>query len=291
MPVLTLVQGIWQKAAPGNFASPAGDTYDITRYRPRIEGLFARIERWQRRSDGDVHWRATTRENVVSIYGQSVTARIADPGDATRVFKWMLEATFDDKVNVIWYEYKPEDKTGLDLTMANERNRTSTNTYLKRICYGNQSPYVLWEDLTARKDWLFECIMDYGEYTLLNPTPTLPWIARPDPFSTFRSTFEVRTYRLCQRVLMFHHIPAPVKGQSGYDGLVRATVFQYDLNGIATCLISATQTGYLLDPAAGTYTTDSFPPITFTYSQAVIDPTVYTVDPGGLEDVPCRAGW
>ena len=28
-----------------------------------------------------------------------------------------------------------------------------------------------------------------------------------DPFSSYRSGFEVRTYRLCQRVLMFHHFP------------------------------------------------------------------------------------
>jgi Salmonella virulence plasmid 65kDa B protein len=29
--------------------------YTIHRYRPRIEGLFARIERWTRDADGDVH--------------------------------------------------------------------------------------------------------------------------------------------------------------------------------------------------------------------------------------------
>ena len=33
------------------------------------------------------------------------------------------------------------------------------------------------------------------------------WPYRSDPFSTYRAGFEVRTYRLCQRVLMFHHFP------------------------------------------------------------------------------------
>ena len=37
--------------------------YTISRYRPRIEGLFARIERWT--SDaGDVHWRSLSKDNV-----------------------------------------------------------------------------------------------------------------------------------------------------------------------------------------------------------------------------------
>jgi hypothetical protein len=42
-------------------------------------------------------------------------------------------------------------------------------------------------------------------------SPDLPWDApdrawnvRPDPFSTYRSGFEVRTYRRCRRVLMLH---------------------------------------------------------------------------------------
>ena len=40
--------------------------YTIHRYRPRIEGLFARIERWTRQSDGDVHWRSISRDNILS---------------------------------------------------------------------------------------------------------------------------------------------------------------------------------------------------------------------------------
>ncbi len=37
--------------------------YTIGLYRPRTEGQFARIERWKHQ-DGDVHWRAITKENV-----------------------------------------------------------------------------------------------------------------------------------------------------------------------------------------------------------------------------------
>ena len=236
VPMLTNQGGIW-KPTSLPFKTPGGISYNISRYRPRIEGLFARIERWQRQSDGDIHWRVTTKENTVSIYGQNSTARIADPSDLSRVFQWLLEATYDDKGNVMSYVYKPEDNIGRDPFAANERNRINgntlfTNTYLKRIFYGNRSPYVIDEDLIARKDWLFEVVLDYGEHNLLAPAPApdpaLQWVTRADPFSEFRSTFEVRSYRLCQRVLMFHHFPEPVRGQKGYDGLVRSTDFSYD---------------------------------------------------------------
>ena len=54
----------------------ADGEYEVQRYRPRVEGLFARIERWRHRSTGEVHWRSITRENVTTIYGQSNNSRI-----------------------------------------------------------------------------------------------------------------------------------------------------------------------------------------------------------------------
>src|SRR5262249_16129911 len=105
MPALAQSGGEWLPISVPD-ASVNGQTYAIKRYRPRIEGLFARIERWRRQSDGDMHWRAITKNNVTSIYGQNPQCRITDPGGASRIFKWLLEATFDDKGNVIFYEYK-----------------------------------------------------------------------------------------------------------------------------------------------------------------------------------------
>src|ERR1043165_9460369 len=54
-------------------------------YRPRTEGLFARIEQWQHNATGEVHWRAITRDNNTSIYGASAASRIANPADSTQV--------------------------------------------------------------------------------------------------------------------------------------------------------------------------------------------------------------
>ncbi|MGB1015140.1 MAG: SpvB/TcaC N-terminal domain-containing protein, partial [Nannocystaceae bacterium] len=87
--------------------------FTIHRYRPRVEGLFARIERWTHNVTGDVHWRAISAENVTSIYGRDNHSRVFDPSERTaapsRIFEWLLCESYDDKGNAIVYEYAAED--------------------------------------------------------------------------------------------------------------------------------------------------------------------------------------
>jgi hypothetical protein len=146
-----------------------GSDYNVQRYRPRVEGLFARIERWQNLSNSsDVFWRSISRDNITTWFGQSEESRIADPLDASRIFSWLISTTYDDKGNVITYGYKAEDSAGVDLTQANERNRTpgtrSPQRYIKTIYYGNRTPYS--PNLAAEKqmalptDWCFEVVFD-----------------------------------------------------------------------------------------------------------------------------------
>src|SRR4051794_20772972 len=52
--------------------------FAIRRYRPRIDSLHARIERWTAVEDGTVHWRSISRDNVLTIYGRDAASRIAD---------------------------------------------------------------------------------------------------------------------------------------------------------------------------------------------------------------------
>jgi hypothetical protein len=174
--------------------------YAVTRYRPRTEGLFARIERWRHRASGDVHWRAFTRDNVLNIYGRSPAARIADPAQPKRIFSWLLEETRDDRGNVARYTYKGEDGAGVDRRRPSESNRferrpdgsrvllTTAQRYLKRIQYGNRVPIHDREALapTGDDDYLFEVVFDYGEHDDTAPTPAeaRPWTARLDPFSS-----------------------------------------------------------------------------------------------------------
>ncbi|MBK8558021.1 MAG: hypothetical protein IPL65_20770 [Lewinellaceae bacterium] len=52
-------------------------------------------------------------------------------------------------------------------------------------------------------------VFDYGEHDEQSPKATeetdLGWNYRADAFSSFRSGFEIRTNRLCKRILMFHN--------------------------------------------------------------------------------------
>ncbi len=95
----------------------------IQRYRPRIEGGFARIERWTRLSDGDAHWRILSPDNVLAVFGRDEKSRIADPADEHRDFSWLLCETRDDRGNATLYQYKREDSVGVDVTLPHEHAR------------------------------------------------------------------------------------------------------------------------------------------------------------------------
>jgi hypothetical protein len=123
-----------------------------------------------------------------------------------------------------------------------------------------------------------------------NVLPTAPWAYRPDPFSSYRSGFEVRTTRLCQRVLMFHHFP----GEAGVkrDCVVRSTDFTYSdevdptdvHNPVYTFLQAVMQTGYRRNN--GGYHKRSLPPIEFQYTQPIVQNSMEEVDPQSLENLP-----
>ncbi len=289
-----------QETAPGVWVPDRAerDGYAVTRYRPRVEGLFARIERWSRLLDGETHWRSISRDNVTSIYGRTAASRIADPADPRRVFTWLICESWDDKGNAIVYEYAAEDSAGVDTSQAHERHRTAqdrtANRYLKRVKYGNTPSRLVQPELTAMQ-WRFELVLDYGEghweelppdpqgrplvRAQVNPPPGRTWPVRPDPFSSNRAGFEVRTYRLCRRVLMFHHFPAEL-GEA--DTLVRSTDFTYAGGPVTTYLTAVTQSGY----APHGYSTclrRSLPPVEFTYSQAA---PPGEVEAAGLENLP-----
>ncbi|MEQ1508407.1 MAG: SpvB/TcaC N-terminal domain-containing protein, partial [Myxococcota bacterium] len=80
------------------------DTYDVQRYRPRVEAAFALIERWRRVADGRAHWRTISPGNVRRTYGKGDQARVTDPDDPRRVFEWLLEEEVDERGNVIAWQ-------------------------------------------------------------------------------------------------------------------------------------------------------------------------------------------
>ena len=296
-------------AGPDDTTTAPG--YRIRRYRPRVEGLFARIERWTKIDGpdaGDVHWRSISKDNVLTLYGTDGNSRIADPADARRVFTWLVCETRDDRGNAVLYDYKAEDGADLDLGQAHEANRGSNadarrkvNRYLKHIRYGNRVPLLDGEGrrppfLTpaqiAAAGWMFQVVFDYGEHDDDAPTPAevRSWPRRNDPFSTYRPGFEVRTHRLCRRVLLFHHFPDEPDVRAGC--LVRSTGFTYAheqtpdaaRDPVYSFLLSVTQSGYKRDN--GGYLKRSLPPLAFDYTRPVVQGVVEEVDAASLANLP-----
>jgi Salmonella virulence plasmid 65kDa B protein/Insecticide toxin TcdB middle/C-terminal region/Insecticide toxin TcdB middle/N-terminal region/FG-GAP-like repeat len=273
-----------------------GKTYSVRRFRPRTEDLFSRIEQWVNATDAtDIAWRTISKENVSSWFGIDPQSRISDPENPARVFSWLISLSHDDKGNVVSYGYVADNEAGISTALVCEKNRTaanrSSNKYLKRIKYGNRSPYFLdfsssvAIDLPA--DWCFELVFDFGDHGSLSPVADTDWLSRSDAFSSYKAGFEVRTSRLCRRVLMFHHFPE--SDGVGQDCLVHSTDFEYsepddDVGAGFTHLMSVSQVGYRRSSAG--YASSATPPIEFEYSLATIDQSVHEVDKRSLENLP-----
>jgi RHS repeat-associated protein len=303
-----------EKDALNNQWIPRGTTVNgctIRTYRPRIEAGFARIEKISHATLG-TYWKVTTRDNTVTFFGKSASCRIADPKNAAHIFQWLPEFSYDDKGNWIHYHYKHDSNidsngaTQVDTSMPDhcyERNRKAgvapyTNTYLKKVTYGYRQAYyrdntnVYDPVLPADQEYFFELVFDYGEHDSLVPTPAEvnAWTYREDAFSSCRSGFEIRTNRLCKRVLMFHHFPeetqftgTPDEENFGMNYLVSSLDLQYapssiNQSGLAevTYLATATRSGYIRKPD-GSYSKKSVPPMEFTYQEVRWNKNIKTV--------------
>lgn len=275
----------------------------IQQYRPRIEGPFSRIERIVFQEG--VYWKVTTGENITTFFGRSQQARIADPEDGQRIFAWLPEFSFDDKGNWIQYEYKAENLEGIPKNRC-ERNRHNglapfTNRYLKRVRYGNRSPYYLDDPYDPsipdeQEAYFFELVMDYGEHDEEKPSSADDqcWAMRPDPFSSYRSGFEIRTCRLCRRILIFHHFAEEEHWHLdfGKDCLVWSLGLQYapsSINGSdlaeVSYLKSLTQKGYVRK-TDGAYVSRALPPLEFAYQQLDWNTTVKVVSREHIANAP-----
>lgn len=275
--------------------------YSIKRYRPRIEGAFSRMEKITHPSHGSF-WKITSRDNITTFFGFSASARITDPAGAENTFQWLPEFSYDDKGNCLVYEYKQEntDNVPNELHERNRLNGTAqfTNSYLKRIKYGNRVPCYIdagdpYAPVVPTGDFLFEAVFDFGEHDALLPTPQetlgLSWGMRVDPFSSYRSGFEIRTYRLLKRVLMFHTFD---ELNAGKPTLVRSMDFGYQASSAGspqqsevTYCTSLTQCGYILKPD-NTYSKKSLPPVEYSYELLHWSSEIKEVDRESLLNEP-----
>lgn len=169
--------------------------------------------------------------------------------------------------------------------------------------YGNTPSLLIQPDVmpeVTKLSWLFEVVFDYGQgyfeaqppddqgrvFATASITGPQTWPVRQDPFSRYRSCFEVRTYRLCRRVLMFHHFDTEQGSPLGTpDCLVRATEFTYQETPIASFITTITQSGFVRQDD-GIYLQRSLPALELAYSQAQVQNTVQDVDPESLVNLP-----
>ena len=65
------LDGSFTQDPDGNYVIKEEDSADglftIRFYKPRIEGLFARIERWSGKASQEIKWRVITKENVTTL--------------------------------------------------------------------------------------------------------------------------------------------------------------------------------------------------------------------------------
>lgn len=131
---------------------------------------------------------------------------------------------------------------------------------------------------------------DYSEHHLEHPNICnySAWLARENPFSIYVATFEVRTYRLCRRILMFHCFPEEL----GLEAcLVNSTNITYKQSPVASFIVKISQSFYIKSKGAGCYLKKSLPPLDLEYSLVPDsrNPVLYTVqeiNPESIKNIP-----
>ncbi len=252
--------------------------YQVRYYRSKFENNYIRFEKWIHLASGRIHWRTRAPDNTISIFGSDSTgnSRISDPEDPSqrKTYLWLLEAQYDRLGNAVLYEYTPENSENLDFGQSYEIHRiilssTFPQRYLKRILYGNTSPLEVNSPLPEDNRWLFEVVFDYGERTdelLPSRLPDRSWPVRPDPYSSCHPGFEVRTYRLCRRILMFHHF----EELSPEATLIGCTELNHREDSAGTTLRLISYTGYRRDLESGEISHRSLPPLLFEYTPPTV---------------------
>ncbi|MGL5029093.1 MAG: SpvB/TcaC N-terminal domain-containing protein, partial [Wolbachia pipientis] len=198
--------------------------YDITYYQPRVEGLFAKIERLISKNDNTVYWQVTSKDGSIAIYGKNKQAQIYDPKSNSRIAEWLLEESRDVYGNKIFYYYR---------SSAANLEKQGGGRVIDCITYGYN------HELNYNH---FEVLFDYGTNDFTNPidkkySEQRQAIFRQDPFASHITGFAVRTELLCRAIRIYHRFDAEPR-------LVNGTYFDYDEKPTITYLRAVKQVGY-----------------------------------------------
>ncbi len=118
--------------------------YQVSRYFPRIEGAFERIEHWRSADDFPGFWLVHGTDGTLHLYGINSSSRSTDLEDHLRVGEWLLEESLNAHGEHILYEYAGEDHAGMP---ADTPRDFGAQCYLSRVRYGNFEADALSIDL------------------------------------------------------------------------------------------------------------------------------------------------
>ena len=208
------------------------------RYRPRTEGMFARIVHHRDPSAGIDHWEVASKDGLVRRYGSTRPegapatwrdpAAIVHPDDPRQVFAWKLAETRNPLGNLILYDYDTDE--------GHSQGHRWRQPLLRQIRYA---------DYTARTETRFFASI------------TFEYEDRADAFSDYRAGFEVRATCRCSAITTRTHADG--------DRIVRRYELGYasdPYNGVS--LLRSVQVVGFDD--AGTEHRD-LPPLQFGYSR------------------------
>lgn len=259
--------------------------YEVRTYRPTGAGGAVRAERWLDPATRISHWRLLDGGDRLTIFGahDDGSSRVADAERPECAIVWLADVSVDACGNAIAYSYLSENDDGVDLRATCEHRRARrSQRYLKTVRWGNATPMKRAPGSPLPKRWLYRLVLDYGDHATDDPAsePDRPWSARPDPYSRYSAGFEVRTHRLCRRLLTFHHFDelgaAPV--------LVRSVALEHEQDGDGATLRSLQVTGHrprsLLGPS-----TRALPPLRFIYSEPQVDDAFESIE-GSASNLP-----
>ena len=178
------------------------DPMKATRFRPRTEGLFAKIIHHHDAQAGTNYWEVCSKDGLISYYGMNpadqqtyhrdfrvqttpatITKPKLNPADPDRNFAWKLTLTKDPFGNRIEYLYESRDQS----VQQNGRQEHQ------------------WDQPLLTK-------IRYADYRVSNQTQTkflvtvtFEYEERLDPFSDYRAGFEIRTSKRCKSILLETH--------------------------------------------------------------------------------------
>ncbi|HEY9257966.1 SpvB/TcaC N-terminal domain-containing protein [Chitinophaga sp.] len=169
-------------------------SYTVTTYLTNPNINFSLIQKWEDPSTRLSFWKTITTANVTSIYGNSDLSRVANPDDSTQIFEWLIDNSYDAKGNKIVYTYLEENNENVPLGIFEINRNYKAGRYIDTISYGNY-----WAKNV--ESFAFNVVFNYGV------GDNNQWACRPDPFSYYNAGFEIRVFRLCEKIQMVHHFP------------------------------------------------------------------------------------